>query len=600
MCGIVGYIGEQGCKDILLNGLEKLEYRGYDSAGIALLTENGVNIFKDKGRIAHLRSICDESTDSTIGIGHTRWATHGKPNLVNSHPHESTSGRFTLVHNGVIENDDQLKENTLSKVAFKSDTDTEVIVQLIEKHVFEGNSVEEAFRLALQDLQGSYALALLDEEDMNTIYVAKNKSPLLVGVNEDFHCVASDAMAMLQVTNQYVELHDKEYVILKKDSYTIKDLSGEQKTREPYTALIDSSDIEKGTYPHFMLKEIDEQPVVTRKIIQEYRTTNGEINISEDIIKELANADRLYIVACGTSYYAGLVGKQLFERVSNLPVEVHIASEFSYNLPLLSERPVFLYITQSGETADSRACLVKTNELGLPSITLTNVMGSTLSREAKHTLLLHAGPEIAVASTKAYTAQVSVLSILAVAVASQKGRTVDFDIFKELAIAANAMETLCDQKEDMEKIATEYLAETRNCFFIGRGVDYYLCLEAALKLKELSYVQAEGFPGGELKHGTIALIEQDTPVIAIATQKHVALNIRGNAKEVAARGANVCVIAMDGLQTEGDRFVLPKVNEYITPLVSVIPLQLIAYYTALHRGCDVDKPRNLAKSVTVE
>ncbi|MED4403964.1 glutamine--fructose-6-phosphate transaminase (isomerizing) [Metabacillus fastidiosus] len=601
MCGIVGYIGRQDCKEILLRGLEKLEYRGYDSAGIATINENGVQVFKEKGRIATLREVVDTSVQAQAGIGHTRWATHGVPSRTNAHPHQSNSGRFTLVHNGVIENYSILQREHLENVNLKSDTDTEIIVQLVEKSVSEGLEVEEAFRKTLLQLKGSYAIALLDKENPDVIYVAKNKSPLLVGLGKDgFNVIASDAMAMLQVTDQYVEIMDKEIVILKAESIAIKDLQGNSVERAPYTAELDVSDIEKGTYPHYMLKEIDEQPLVMRRIIEKYRNENGELSIDSHIIESVNDADRIYIIAAGTSYHAGLVGKQFMENWAKIPVEVHIASEFSYNMPLLSEKPLFVFISQSGETADSRAVLVQVKQKGYKALTITNVPGSTLSREADYTLLLHAGPEIAVASTKAYTAQLAVLAILAAVTAQGKDLSLQFDLTKELGIVANTMEVLCGQKEEMEKIAREYLITTRNCFFIGRSVDYYVGLEGALKLKEISYIQAEGFAGGELKHGTIALIEDGTPIIALATQEHVNLGIRGNVKEVVARGANPCIISMKGLEEEGDRFIIPALHEALSPLASVIPLQLISYYAALHRGCDVDKPRNLAKSVTVE
>ncbi|MBV7508770.1 glutamine--fructose-6-phosphate transaminase (isomerizing) [Bacillus sp. sid0103] len=600
MCGIVGYIGNNDTKEILLKGLEKLEYRGYDSAGIAVMNDHGVHVFKEKGRIADLRQIVDENVHANIGIGHTRWATHGVPSKVNSHPHQSASGRFTLVHNGVIENYDLLKREYLADVTFTSETDTEVIVQLVELFVKEGLDVLEAFRKTLTLLHGSYALALLDAEDNETIYVAKNKSPLLVGLGNDFNVVASDAMAMLQVTNQYLELVDKEIVLVSKKDVTIQNLNGEIISREPYTAELDASDIEKGTYPHYMLKEIDEQPLVMRKIIQTYQNAQGELTIAEEIIKAVNESDRIYIVAAGTSYHAGLVGKQFIENMAKIPVEVHIASEFVYNMPLLTKKPLFIFISQSGETADSRAVLVKVKEMGYPSLTITNVPGSTLSREADYTLLLHAGPEIAVASSKAYTAQLAVLAILAEVTAKSQNIQVDLDLIHELGIIANAMEVLCDSKELIEHISREFLSVTRNAFFIGRGVDYYVGLEGALKLKEISYIQAEGFAGGELKHGTIALIEEGTPVIALATQESVNLSIRGNVKEVAARGAHTCIISMNGLNMDEDSFVIPEVHELLTPLISVIPMQLIAYYAALHRDCDVDKPRNLAKSVTVE
>lgn len=600
MCGIVGYIGYQNSKEILLNGLEKLEYRGYDSAGIATRNDNEVTVTKAKGRIAELRREADNEIDGQTGIGHTRWATHGIPNYENSHPHQSTSERFTLVHNGVIENYEELKEEYIPNVTLVSDTDTEVIVQLVEHFSETGLSTEEAFTKVVSLLHGSYALGLLDREDSETIYVAKNKSPLLVGIGEKFNVIASDALAMIQVTSEYKELKDQEIVLVKRDDVIIKNLDGEVVERESYIAEIDSSDAEKGIYEHYMLKEIHEQPAVMRRIIQEYQDDQGELKIDPEIVKDVKEADRIYIIAAGTSYHAGLVGKEYIEKWAGIPTEVHVSSEFVYNMPLLSENPLFIYISQSGETADSRAVLVETTKLGHKSLTITNVAGSTLSREADHTLLLHAGPEIAVASTKAYTAQIAVLSILSQVVATERGRKADIDLLRELAKVTTAIETIVDDAPKMEQIATDFLETTRNAFFIGRTIDYNVSLEGALKLKEISYIQAEGFAGGELKHGTIALIEEGTPIVALATQEGVNLSIRGNVKEVVARGAHPCIIAMEGLEKPGDTYVIPHVHELLTPLVSVVTLQLISYYAALHRGLDVDKPRNLAKSVTVE
>lgn len=601
MCGIVGYIGYDNAKELLLKGLEKLEYRGYDSAGVAVANEAGTKVFKEKGRIAELRKVADSSDiDGTVGIGHTRWATHGVPNYENSHPHQSTTGRFTLVHNGVIENYEELRSEYLSDVTFVSETDTEVIVQLVEYFSKQGFETEDAFTKVVSLLHGSYALGLLDEKDKDTMFVAKNKSPLLIGVGDGFNVIASDALAMLQATNEYKEIHDHEIVIVKRDEVIIKDANGQVQERETYTAEIDASDAEKGVYDHYMLKEIHEQPAVMRRIIQEYQDDEGNLKIDEDIINDVSQADRIYIIAAGTSYHAGLVGKEFLEKWSGVPTEVHVASEFVYNMPLLSEKPLFIYISQSGETADSRAVLVETKKLGHKTLTITNVPGSTLSREADHTLLLHAGPEIAVASTKAYTAQIAVLSILAQIVARTHGREADIDLLRELAKVTTAIETIVDDAPVMEKIATDFLETTRNAFFIGRTIDYNVSQEGALKLKEISYIQAEGFAGGELKHGTIALIEDRTPVIALATQDNVNLSIRGNVKEVAARGASTCIISMEGLDKEDDTYVIPHVHELLTPLVSVVALQLISYYAALHRDLDVDKPRNLAKSVTVE
>lgn len=600
MCGIVGYIGDKNVTPILLKGLEKLEYRGYDSAGIAVKTEEDLKVVREKGRIADLRTKVGENVLGNTGIGHTRWATHGEPNVLNAHPHQSKDGKFTLVHNGVIENYEQLKEDYLSDIEFVSDTDTEVIVELISYFGKQGQDTIQAFNSAIKLLHGSYALALLDTVNEGTIFVAKNKSPLLVGLGEDFNVITSDAMAMLELTNEFVELMDCEIVILKQHIVNIIDKDGHDVERDSYIAEIDASDTEKGTYDHYMMKEINDQPGAMRKIISEYQDENEQLKIDDAIVKQLTDADRIYIIAAGTSYHAGLIGKEYFEKWSGVPTEVHVASEFVYNTPLLSEKPLFIFISQSGETADSRAVLVEVTKRGYPTLTITNVAGSTLSREADQTLLLYAGPEIAVASTKAYTAQIAVLSITAQVAARELGKSIDIDLMKELAVVTNAISTIIDDASSIENIVRKYLETARNAFFIGRTLDYYVGLEGALKLKEISYIQAEGFAGGELKHGTIALIEDGTPVFSLITQKAVNLNTRGNAREVEARGANVCTISMSGLEAEGDDFVIPKVHPMLTPLVSVIVYQFIAYYAALHRGNDVDKPRNLAKSVTVE
>lgn len=600
MCGIVGYIGEEDVKEILLKGLEKLEYRGYDSAGISVRNEEELKIFKEAGRIKDLRDAVDSKFNAQTGIGHTRWATHGAPSVMNAHPHQSADGRFTIVHNGVIENYEQIKEEYLQKTEFVSSTDTEIIVELISEFSKQSENTEAAFKKVLDVLHGSYALGLMDNEDEDVIYVAKNKSPLLLGKGDGFNVITSDAMAMLHKTNEFVELMDGEVVTLKKDEIVIKDKTGHIVERDAYIAEIDESDIEKGTYEHYMLKEINEQPAAMRKIIQEYQDKDGELKVAPAIIEQINAADRIYIIAAGTSYHAGLIGKEYFEKWAGLPTEVHVASEFVYNTPLLSKKPLFIFISQSGETADSRAVLVEAKKLEHMTLTITNVPGSTLSREADQTLILHAGPEIAVASTKAYTAQIAVLSILAQVAARELGKQSDINLIEELAKVTTAITAVIDDAETIEALVKEYLETTRNAFFIGRTMDYYVGLEGALKLKEISYIQAEGFAGGELKHGTIALIEEGTPVFTLTTQGKVNLNIRGNAQEVEARGANVCTIAMEGLETDNDAYVIPKVHNMLTPLVSVIVYQFISYFAALHRGNDVDKPRNLAKSVTVE
>lgn len=603
MCGIVGIVGKPNVTEILIQGLDKLEYRGYDSAGIYV---NGVNqeayLVKSVGRIADLKAKLTPEVQGTIGIGHTRWATHGEPTEKNAHPHTSSNQRFTLVHNGVIENFEEIKQEFLQGETLIGDTDTEIVVYLIDHFSKQGLSTKEAFKEALKVIEGSYAFALVDNEDPETIYVAKNKSPLLIGLGRGFNVICSDAMAMLQETNRFVEIVDGEMVIVTADKIQIEKMDGEIITRASYEAQLDLNDIEKGTYPYYMLKEIDEQPAVMRKIIQKYTKTTGEIAIEDALLEKIAISDRLYIIACGTSYNAGWVGKSMIEPIAGIPVEVHLSSEFGYNMPLLSEKPFFIFLSQSGETADSRQVLVKINELGHPSLTLTNVAGSTLSREANDTLLLHAGPEIAVASTKAYTAQIAVLAILAKALGAKKQRqqAVDFDISHELSVVASVMETLIDEKQAINQLVADYLAETRNAFYIGRGVDYYVSMEAALKLKEISYIQAEGFAAGELKHGTIALIEEGTPVIGLVTDQKTAAHTRGNLKEVESRGARNIVISLASLARENDQLVIPDVHPLLSALVSIIPAQLIAYFATLQRGYDVDKPRNLAKSVTVE
>ena len=605
MCGIVGITGKDNAVEILINGLEKLEYRGYDSAGIYVNNGNGNGfLVKVKGRIADLKDKVTADVKGTAGIGHTRWATHGIPSETNAHPHISENGRFYLVHNGVIGNFKELKAKYLSDVHFASETDTEVIVQMVEHFSNEGLETKEAFKktISVLDESSSYAFLLMDREDPETLYVAKSKSPLLIGVGEGFNAVCSDSMAMLKETHEFIELTDGDVVVVKPDSIEIEDKNGKKIERKPFYVDQDASDSEKGAYEHYMLKEIDEQPAVMRKLATEYFDENGNIKIEADLLKAIEASDRIYIVAAGTSYHAGLVGRELFEKLAKIPTEVHVSSEFGYNMPLLSEKPFFIYLTQSGETADSRQVLVQTNELGYPSLTITNVPNSTLSREASYTLLLHAGPEIAVASTKAYTAQIAVEAILAKKLGEERGieAAKDFDIHLELAKVANAMQTMVDEKHEIEELTEKNLKTTRNAFYIGRSIDYDTAIEAALKLKEVSYVQTEGFASGELKHGTIALIEEGTPVIAIITDEKTAAHTRSNVQEVIARGANVITIVSRSLSNAGDQIVLPDVHPLLTPLVSIVPAQLLAYYTSKQRGYDVDKPRNLAKSVTVE
>lgn len=604
MCGIVGVVGNTNATDILIQGLEKLEYRGYDSAGIFVTGGEQAHLVKAVGRIAELSAKVGDKTEGTTGIGHTRWATHGKPTEDNAHPHTSQTGRFVLVHNGVIENYLEMKNDYLVGHDFKGQTDTEIAVHLIGKFVEEdGLSVLEAFKKALHIIQGSYAFALIDAENPDVIYVAKNKSPLLIGLGDGYNMVCSDAMAMIRETSEYMEIHDKELVIVTKDSVQVTDYEGNAIERGSYTAELDLSDIGKGTYPFYMLKEIDEQPTVMRKLISTYADADGKMTVDPAIVKAVQEADRIYILAAGTSYNAGFASKNMIEALTDTPVELGVASEWAYHLPILSKKPLFILLTQSGETADSRQVLVRANEMGIPSLTITNVPGSTLSREATYTMLLHAGPEIAVASTKAYTAQVAALAFLSKAVGEANGKqeAIDFDLVHELSIVAQSIEATLSEKDLIADKVEKLLATTRNAFYIGRGTDYYVTLEAALKLKEISYIQTEGFAAGELKHGTISLIEDGTPVIALlSANEKVAAHTRGNIAEVVSRGANTLVVVEEGLDREGDDIVVNKVHPFLSSISMVIPTQLIAYYASFQRGLDVDKPRNLAKAVTVE
>ena len=605
MCGIVGVVGNSNAVDILIQGLEKLEYRGYDSAGIYVTDapDKGC-LVKSVGRIADLRAKISSDVKGSTGIGHTRWATHGQATEDNAHPHTSETGRFVLVHNGVIENYLQIKEEYLQGHKFKGQTDTEIAVHLIGKFVDEdGLSVLEALKKSLHIIQGSYAFALVDSQAPDTIYVAKNKSPLLIGVGEGYNMVCSDAMAMIRETSQFMEIHDKELVVLTKDAITVTDYEGNAIERGTYTAELDLSDIGKGTYPYYMLKEIDEQPTVMRKLISTYADDEGNITVDPAIVKSVQEADRIYILAAGTSYNAGFASKAMFEKLTDTPVEIGVASEWGYNIPLLSKKPMFVLLSQSGETADSRQVLVKANEMGIPSLTVTNVPGSTLSREATYTMLLHAGPEIAVASTKAYTAQIAALAFLAKAVGEANGKkeALEFDLVHELSIVAQSIEATLSETDMISEKVENLLATTRNAFYIGRGNDYYVAMEASLKLKEISYIQCEGFAAGELKHGTISLIEDGTPVLGlISASEVVAAHTRGNIQEVAARGANVLTVVEEKLAKADDDIIVNQVHPFLSPISMVIPTQLIAYYASLQRGLDVDKPRNLAKAVTVE
>lgn len=603
MCGIVGIIGKSA-RDVVLNGLKKLEYRGYDSAGIYLNDLNGHEyLTKAVGRIKNLEDKLSDNEQGLVGIGHTRWATHGKPSIANSHPHYSSDKRFYLVHNGVIENYAELKEKYLSDVSFNSDTDTEVVVQLIAKIAKEKClSGFLAFKEALKLINGSYAFLLVDNKEPDHIFIAKNKSPMMLGIGDGFNIIASDAISVLDQTKLFIDLQDGDVADVTASAINIEDIAGNHIERKPYLVNIDPNSASKGTYEFYMLKEIDEQPSVMRRLSKEYFNDDADVKVDANIVQSVAQSDRIYILAAGTSYHAGLVGKNIIEKYTDIPVEVGIASEFGYHFPKLSKKPFFIFLSQSGETADSRVVLKQVNQLGLPSLTITNVAGSTLSREATYTMLLKAGPEIAVASTKAYTAQVAVQAILAKAVGEylKIAAAIDFDLKRQLALVAEGMQEIVDGKGKINSLAKKYLATTRNAFYIGRGVDYAVALEGALKLKEVSYIQTEGFAAAELKHGTIALIEKGVPVVTLINDPATADLTRGNIQEVESRGANVITIVAKKFAKATDDIILPDVDYYLSPLVTVVPAQLLAYYASKNKGLDVDKPRNLAKSVTVE
>ena len=603
MCGIVGVVGKPA-RDIILNGLTNLEYRGYDSAGIYLNDLNGHEyLTKAVGRISNLKEKLTPDEQGLVGIGHTRWATHGKPTVDNAHPHFDETKRFYLVHNGVIENYAELKEKYLQGVKFHSDTDTEVVVQLISKIARDQNlDTFSAFKEALKLVKGSYAFLLVDDTEPDHVFIAKNKSPMMLGLGDGFNIIASDAISVLDQTKTFVDLQDGDVGDITKDSYTIETIDGKKVDREPHVLNIDPNAASKGTYEFYMLKEIDEQPDVMRHMSQNYLDENGEPKVDSKIVDAISKADRLYIFAAGTSYHAGLVGKTIFEHYTGIPTEVGYASEAGYHFPMMSKHPFFIFLTQSGETADSRVVLKEANKRGIPSLTMTNVEGSTLSREADYTMLLGAGPEIAVASTKAYTAQVALQAVLAKALGEKLGvqEAKDWNLKHDLAIAAEGIQQIVDGKEKLEKLAKKYLVPSRNAFYIGRGIDHAVALEGALKLKEVSYIQTEGFAAAELKHGTISLIEKGTPVIALINDPVTADLTRGNIQEVVSRGASIITIVGKKFANAADTIVLPDINYYMSALLTVVPTQLLAYYASKDKGLDVDKPRNLAKSVTVE
>ena len=584
MCGIVGYIGQQPCAPILVKGLKNLEYRGYDSAGVALFNTQ-IDTFKTVGLVANLEPLVQGQT-SSVGIGHTRWATHGVASEVNAHPHQSYSSRFSIVHNGTVENYLVLQEKYLSNQSMKSQTDTEIVAGVLDVFVSQEKDIHKAIQRLMNEVEGSFALVIMDQEHPDVLYAIKNRSPLLIGLGDNEQFIVSDANALSDHTSTFYVLEDYEYAEVRQDQILLYDRQGRPLTKELYQPKQRQQERDLGIFDHYMQKEIEEQPAVMRRLLKEFV-------LDKNIEKDILASERIYIIASGTSYHAGLVGKYLLETVLEKPVEVHLGSEFAYFTPLLVKHPFFIFLSQSGETMDSVRALDRLKSTGVKTLSITNVETSTLARETTYHMYLHAGIEIAVASTKAYTAQIALLSLLANAIHPI------FDTAFEFAKVALVMEEVLSHREWIHDFVIAKMKTQESAFFIGRGVDYALAQEAALKLKEVSYIQAEGFAAAELKHGTIALIQPQTPVIAIITDERAHLT-RGNVMEVKAREAEAIIISMQAISQPSDDLIIPDVHPLLRPLVMAIPLQYIAYYAAFERGCDIDKPRNLAKSVTVE
>ncbi|MBM3909838.1 MAG: glutamine--fructose-6-phosphate transaminase (isomerizing) [Firmicutes bacterium] len=595
MCGIVGSVGETKLRDYLLHGLKSLEYRGYDSAGTAFLTKEKIEVFRLPGRIDDLNQLVPAKMHGAAGIGHTRWATHGEPNFVNSHPHCSQQGYFTIVHNGVIDNFRSLKKKLQNQgCKFQSETDTEVIANLMEMHYLKAATKNplDAIKKTLEDLEGSYALAILFKMDDTKVYFAKLHSPLVIGKGKNTNYLASDYVPMLDYATSYYILDDYQYGYISQKEVVVKHLDpNEEKPLVFHQTDLKVTDIGLNGYPHYMLKEIEESPEVIKRLMDNY--VDGNQFVFDDVlIQKIQEADQIIFLACGTSYHAALVGRRYFESIGKTS-RVYIASEFAYYPEVKGKHPLFIFISQSGETADLIRCVKIIQQQGSPIVTITNTKGSSLDRASDFTLLLYAGMEIAVASTKAYIAQVALLAILRAALI---GNT---EIITDLIEVEKAMKGLIGAKLEIKAIA-EAIAKEPNVFFLGRGLDYDVALEASLKLKEITYIHSEGLPGGELKHGPIALIKKNVPVIAFVSDQITSTAIRSNLQEVLARGAKVYVVSNQALAKEEDDFVTSNTKTYLSPLTKAIVGQYLSYYTALSLGRDIDKPRNLAKSVTVE
>ncbi len=610
MCGIVGYLGKRQAADLLVEGLSKLEYRGYDSAGVAIIKDDKISVRKLKGRLANLENdLASDPIDGHIGIGHTRWATHGEPSDVNSHPHSNGNATISVVHNGIIENYIKLREWLTQKgYNFLSETDTEVIPNLVDYYYRDGRDLFQAVVKATNKLEGSFAIGVIANNEPDRIIAVRKDSPLIVGIGENESFIASDIPAVLNHTRDVYLLDDKEFVILTKDGVELRNEDGEKIDKEIYHVTWNVDAAEKGGYEDFMLKEIHEQPKAVRD------TLAGKIALGKEITldnvkftkEELANFDKVYIVACGTAYHAGVVGKTVIEKLAKIPVEIDVASEFRYREPLITNRTLIIVVSQSGETADTLAVLRDGKKQGARVLAITNVVGSSVSREANDVIYTLAGPEIAVASTKAYMTQLAAFYILGMYFGQLK-ETVSTEtlesIKEELLAIPEKIERALTMKEELQKYADRHYNH-RDIYFLGRGLDYAVALEGSLKLKEISYIHCDAYAGGELKHGPIALIDKGTAVITLLTQEALFDKMVSNVKEVSTRGGNIFAVVNEGRElADGvvdDAIFIPKTIDLLTPMISVVPLQLISYYVAKQKGCDVDKPRNLAKSVTVE
>jgi glucosamine--fructose-6-phosphate aminotransferase (isomerizing) len=609
MCGIVGYIGPRQAAGLLLEGLRRLEYRGYDSAGIAVVNGRGLKIMKAAGKLSVLENELKEQMPlGTIGIGHTRWATHGAPTTTNAHPHTDQSGRIAVIHNGIIENSGVLRKALEQRGhTFKSETDTEVLAHLVGE-LYQGN-LEEAVATALKDVDGAYGLVFISADEPGVLVAARKGSPLLVGVGENEWFVASDASPLLQYTRSVVYLDDGEMAVLTRDGYRVRNLITSRISKEVNQIDWDLTQVERGGYPHFMLKEICEQPeslcnTLRGHLLEEEGTARvSGLNLSDEELKQI---ERVIITACGTSWHSGIIGEYMMEEMARLPVEVEYASEFRYRNPVVDPHTLVIGISQSGETADTLAAVREAKRRGARTIGLVNVVGSTIAREVDGGIYLHAGPEVGVASTKAFTSQVAALALISLRIARLRNLSIlqGRQFIEALQKLPGQVAQILERTSELEQLADRFLRTTRNALYLGRGVNFPVALEGALKLKEISYIHAEGYPAAEMKHGPIALIDENMPVVFIAPRDAVHSKIVSNIEEVKARGGKVLALINEG-DTEIERladatFTIPETLDLLTPILTSIPLQLLSYYVAVSRGCNVDQPRNLAKSVTVE